>query len=194
MHHSRHDFTITSIQSIFQWNNELWNDWEDLFSTILQHVPAANFSEHGVRMFLFAESWNRSHTEDVNNKLVGNTVKSLPTVEKHRQVVVKVKLVHFNFPLDAARVVVVNLHRKIAAFVELPERCVRWIGSTHHGLPLRSSWALILLWGFCSFRRREQLVSITTLQKILWGHLHFSITCILCRFRQNPARGSGALW
>lgn len=56
------------------------------------------------------------------------------TVEEDGEIVVEVELVDFDFPLDTARVVVVDLHRKVTTLVELAERRVWWVCPWRHGL------------------------------------------------------------
>ena len=78
-----------------------------------------------------------------------------------------VELLHFDFPLDTARVFMVDLHRKIAALIELSERRVgriwTWSGSLTRADA--ASWSSLRL------RRRgpqRSFIPITAFQEVLW--------------------------
>ena len=54
--------------------------------------------------------------------------------EKDREVVVVVQQLHCNLPSNLSLSLVFNLHREVAAFVELAEVCVGRVGSSLAGL------------------------------------------------------------
>lgn len=83
-------------------DDQLGNNWENLSTALLQHVKNTLYSQESVWILLLTD-----------------------TLKENREVVVVVKLLNFNFPVDLQLGAVLDSNREISSVVEATEfrRC-----------------------------------------------------------------------
>ena len=110
----------------FDWNDELWDDWENLGSTLLEHIEDYLDRQESVWVLLLSD-----------------------TLEEDWQVVMVVELGYIDFPVDFVLWSVLNGDWEISTVVESTE--FRWVDSSSS-----SGSSLWLLWGWFSLRLHER--------------------------------------
>jgi len=92
------DLWVTGVQRGLDWDDELWDDWEHLGATLLQHVEASLDREETVRVLLLAD-----------------------TFEEDWQVVMVVQLHNVDLPEDLVWWSVLDGDWQVSAIVETSE-------------------------------------------------------------------------
>ena len=92
------DIDVASVQSCLDRDNKLRDDGEDLSATVLEHIKDTLNCEETIRIHLFAN-----------------------TLKEDRQVVMIIKLLDLNLPLDLVLGAVLNGDREISTVVEETE-------------------------------------------------------------------------
>ena len=104
------------------WDNELWDDWENLGSTFLKHVEYTLNRQESVWVLLLSDSF-----------------------EKDWQVVMVIELGNIDLPLDLVLWSMLNANWKISSVIETTE--LTWLNFSWSNSS--SSWLLcgwLLLW------------------------------------------------
>lgn len=104
------------------WDNELWNDWKYLGSTLFEHIENSLYRQESVWVLLLSDSF-----------------------EEDWQVVMVIELGHINFPLDLVLWAMLNADWKISSVVETTELTglnFSWSSSSSSWL----LWSWLLLW------------------------------------------------
>jgi len=107
------DFSVAGVQCSFDRNDQLWDNWEDLGSALLEHVEGALDGEETVRVRLLAEA-----------------------LEENGQVVVIVKLGYLNFPSNPVLRSMLDRNRQVTSIVKIAELT----GSDHTRLHSTGHW------------------------------------------------------
>ena len=115
-----------SFKLTLDWNDELWDDWEHLGTTLLKHVEDSLDRQESVWVFLLSDS-----------------------LEEDWQVVMVVELGYIDFPVDFVLWSVFNGDWEISTVIESTE--FRWVDSSSS-----SGSSLWLLWGWFSLRLHER--------------------------------------
>ena len=126
--HSNLTFKLT-----FDWNDELWDDWEYLGSTLLKHVKDSLNRQESVWILLLSDS-----------------------LKEDWQVVMVVELSHIDLPVDLVLLSVLNSNWEISTVIESTE--LRWVNSSPSN---GSSLWLLLSWLFLWLKQRGCLSSNT---------------------------------
>lgn len=92
------DLWVTGVQGLFNGNNQLWDDWQNLAATSCKHVKDTLDRKEAIGVVLLPDS-----------------------IEKDRQEVVVVKLFDLDFPLNFIELAVLHLDWQITAVIEDPE-------------------------------------------------------------------------
>jgi hypothetical protein len=51
------DFWVSSVQSCLDWDNKLWDDWQNFSSTFFKHIKNTLNSEESVRINFFSNTF-----------------------------------------------------------------------------------------------------------------------------------------
>lgn len=116
------DFWVAGVQSGFDWDNELRDDWEDLGTTLLEHVKDTLNGQESIWVLLLSDSF-----------------------EEDWQVVMIVELSYINFPVDSILLSMLDGNWEVSSVVESSE--FRWCDSSFSDCT--SLWFLLtwfLLW------------------------------------------------
>jgi hypothetical protein len=106
------------IKITLDWDDELWNDWKNLGTTLVEHVENTLDGKESVWILLFSD-----------------------TLEENGEIMMVVELLNFDFPVDSVLWTVFNGNWEITSVVESSE-LTGWDGS------LIESSSLWLLWGW----------------------------------------------
>ena len=121
------------VKITLDWDNELWNDWENLGTTLVEHVENTLDGKESVWILLFSN-----------------------TLEENGEIMMVIELLNFDFPVDSVLWTVLNGDWEITSVVESSE-LTGWDSS------LIESSSLWLLWGgsFLWFIQTSGLTSET---------------------------------
>jgi hypothetical protein len=89
---------LTDLSLTLDGDDELRNDWKNLCSSLLKHIKDSLDSEESVWILLLSD-----------------------TLEEDWQVMMVVKLLNFNFPVDLVLRTMLNCNRKVTSVVESSE-------------------------------------------------------------------------
>jgi hypothetical protein len=92
------NFSVSGVQSSFDWNNQLWNDWKNLGSTLFKHIENTLDSEESVWINLFSNA-----------------------LKENWEIMMVVELLNINFPIDFILRSMLNSYWKISSVVEKSE-------------------------------------------------------------------------
>lgn len=109
------DLWVSRIKSSLDWNNQLWNNWENLGTTLFKHIKYTLYSQESIWVHLFTD-----------------------TLEEDWQVMMIVQLLDFYLPVDLVLRTVLNCNWQISSVVEEAE-FTDWDLSSNN---CSSSWLL----------------------------------------------------
>jgi len=92
------NFWVSGIQSSFNWDNQLWNNWQYLSSTFFKHIKYTLNSKESVWVHFLSN-----------------------TFEKDWEIMMVIKLLNINFPVDFILWSMLDGHWKITSIVEKSE-------------------------------------------------------------------------
>jgi len=116
------NFWVSGIQSSFDWNNQLWDNWKNFSTTLFKHIENTLNCKESIWIDLFSY-----------------------TLKEDWKIMMIIKLLNINFPIDFILWTMFNCYWKISSVVEKSE-FTDWDLSTIDGTSSWLKWDWFSLW------------------------------------------------